>query len=469
MGLETTPAWAQDEPTPVWAQDAPASAATTGSTSAISAAEQKENDALMLPIRYKEYREQEQLLAAAVAANNPGGIAEATALKESLAREIARLNGVPPSGEQSPGVPLAASGNIIRGTQPGQKTLSPTELSMLGGGLGLTTGAAGVGAQKSADLITSLYRRAFPKEAYAPRVEPTFGGTSSARAPVNTVAPVAQGVGPGAPAAQSAVAGTPVAQGVSTGALEKVPGHERWLEPRSAGNIPKAFSNEMTTMTGGANVPGSGENILARNAAAVQKVKELGYNPLTMEKYGDILLTEPSKVRPKAPDVWTRTRASGPAPFVARRVAPAPVVSPLPALPATTAPASALPVAAAAAAPEESVLAHIFRKTKPVLAPIAKIGLSGLSGALGANQLYNAEKDREKQGLTFDNSLDYLSGAGGLIGMVPTLPTQLFAAGLQTPAAINALRKYLQYQYEHPEEVKARDALQNVDPMGNPY
>ena len=330
---------------------------------------------------------------------------------EKIADAIAAFEGkgsvaaqAPPTNEPNPRVTLGdPPPPRTGGITPGAAELGPEALSLYGGGAGLTVGTGGIAAQKSAGLIKNLYERAFPGEAYASRVEPTLGGSSTARPPANIPTPVAQSV----------VSGTPVAQGVSTGEISKAPGHERWLEPRSAAPIPKAFSNEMTTMTGGANVPGSGENILARNAAAVQKVRELGYNPLTMGKYGDILLTEPSKVRPKAPDVWTRSRAVGPAPFVARPAAPAPVVSPLPALPATTAPASALPVAAAAA-PEESVLAHIFRKTKPVLAPITKIGLSGLSGALGANQLYEADKSRREQGLNLDNSLDYLSGAGGV-------------------------------------------------------
>lgn len=100
------------------------------------------------------------------------------------------------------------------------------------------------------------------------------------------------------------------------------------------------------------------------------------------------------------------------------------------------------------------------------MAPIAKIGFSGLSGALGANQLYEAEKNREKNGLTFGNSLDYLSGVGGLVGMIPTVPTQAAAMAMQSPAAIKALRDYIN---AHPEEFNPRGALQNVDAMGNPY
>jgi hypothetical protein len=89
-------------------------------------------------------------------------------------------------------------------------------------------------------------------------------------------------------------------------------GHERWLKPRSAQPIPKALSDQMTTMTGGADVEGSGENVLAKNNAAVQKVRELGYNPAQMQTQGDILLTEPSRARPSTPNVWQR-RAIGPA------------------------------------------------------------------------------------------------------------------------------------------------------------
>lgn len=334
--------------------------------------------------------------------------------------------------ETAPEPPLIPPGNIVTGTQPGTKKLSPEALSLIGGGAGLTVGATGVTAQKSAGLIKDLYGRAFPGAPGITRaVEPAF---------VPEAAP--SGV-----------------EGPSP--LKNAPGHERWLEPRSATPIPKAFSNEMTTMTGGANVPGSGENILARNSAAVQKVKELGYNPLTMEKYGDLLLTEPSKVRPTA-QVWNRPRAIGPAPWANPNFS-APTAS------AAPAPSSPLPVTPAATAPRESVLGRMGRyasKVAPVVAPIAKIGFSGLSGALGANQLYEAEKNREKNGLTFGNSLDYLSGVGGLVGMIPTVPTQAAAMAMQSPAAIKALRDYIN---AHPEEFNPRGALQNMDAMGNPY
>ena len=317
--------------------------------------------------------------------------------------------------------PTPVKGAVVEEAAPGERTLSPAMLSVLGGGTGTAVGAGVQVAEKGANLAKYMYGRFFPGEQNIPRVsEPTFTPTGA----------------------------TATAEGLeSAAAAGNASGHERWLAPRSATPIPKAFSNEMVTMTGGANVPGSGENVLARNAAAVQKLKELGYNPLTMPTTGDLLLPQTSQGRAPQPQVWKRPRAIGPVPWAAP--APAPV-------PAPTVTAPAVPIAPAATAADESIGALASRylgKAMPVLAPIAKVGFSGLSGALGANQLYKAEMDRKKHGLTLRNSLDYLSGTGGLVGMIPTLPTQIAAAALQLPAgALAAYDSAVPYDpsYEDP-------------------
>jgi hypothetical protein len=95
-----------------------------------------------------------------------------------------------PSEEPASEVPLIAPGNIVKGTQPGEKMLSPETLSLIGGGTGLTVGAAGVTAQKSAGLIKDLYGRAFPgapdisravEPAFTPEVTAPAGGEPSVR------------------------------------------------------------------------------------------------------------------------------------------------------------------------------------------------------------------------------------------------------------------------------------------------
>lgn len=254
-------------------------------------------------------------------------------------------------------------------------------------------------------------------------------------------------------AAMSEVA--PTAQGVGTEALEEGAGHERWLKPRSATPVPKAFSNEMTTMTGGANVPGSGENILARNAAAVQKVKELGYNPLTLEKYGDILLTEPSKARPKAPDVWTRSRATGPAPWTTQRAAPAPVVSPLPTVPAA-APMAPLPAAAA------ERTSPLWDYTKRLAGFPLKGALAGAGTGLSVVDVYN----RIKQGDDLGAALSGLGGAAGLAGTFVGSAGALPSAAIALPL-YNMARDRIEYLKRHPEEQQL--ISDRMDAMGNPY
>jgi hypothetical protein len=57
--------------------------------------------------------------------------------------------------------------------------------------------------------------------------------------------------------------------------------------------------------------------------------------------------------------------------------------------------------------------------------------LSGLSGVLSAKELYEAEKNRRMYGWTPETTLQYMSGLGGLIGTVPTLPTRVVGGAMQ--------------------------------------
>jgi hypothetical protein len=126
---------------------------------------------------------------------------------------------------------------------------------------------------------------------------------------------------------------------------------------------------------------------------------------------------------------------------------------------AATAQTSPLPVTSTASvAPQESALSKLSQNVKNaaktvghVMAPVARIGVSGLGGALAANQLYEAEQDRRIHGWTPENIMDYLSAAGGALSMVPTGGTQAAGLALQAPALAYGAYK----QMKKPETYKA--------------
>ena len=119
-----------------------------------------------------------------------------------------------------------------------------------------------------------------------------------------------------------------------------------------------------------------------------------------------------------------------------------------------TANAAAKAAAEAAAMPESTLnrLSRYWGKVAPVVAPVAKIGVSALGGALGANEIYNAELDRQKHGLTARNAIDYASGAGGLLATIPTVPTQVAGGLLQLPAAAMSAKDWIE---RNPEKAAA--------------
>jgi hypothetical protein len=68
---------------------------------------------------------------------------------------------------------------------------------------------------------------------------------------------------------------------------------------------------------------------------------------------------------------------------------------------------------------------------KGLIRGVTKVGLGGLGGGLAAKDLYAAVQDMRKQGLTDENIAEALGGVGGLMMMVPTLPTELLGGALQ--------------------------------------
>jgi hypothetical protein len=200
--------------------------------------------------------------------------------------------------------------------------------------------------------------------------------------------------------------------------VEEPPGgHERWLAPRSAVPVPKALSDQMVTMTGGAGTKGSGEEILARHAAGVNKVQELGYDPFTMEKKGSFYIPPEGRARPQPPQVWNRPRAVGPAPWTSPEFA----VPKVPSAPVGAAPVSPLPTAAPAAS-EESLRAALEQNIQRAggLANVAQRGASAGLGAFGAGmgglQLLDALRSM-RTGFRPDNALQAAEGAGFLSAM----------------------------------------------------
>jgi hypothetical protein len=241
------------------------------------------------------------------------------------------------------------------------------------------------------------------------------------RVPVEDVAGYMNMRNPAPPTAQEAAraiaARSSAIPATTTTALESVEeapgGHARWLAPRSAIPVPKALSDQMVTMTGGANTKGSGENILARHAAGVNKVQEIGYDPFTMEKQGSFYIPPEGRTRSQPPQVWNRPRAIGPAPWTSPEFA-------TPNVPAATVPATpASPLSTVTpAASEESLLSKLEQNIQRAggMANVAQrgasAGLAAFGGAMGGLQLLDALRSIRSTGFHPDNSLQAAEGAG---------------------------------------------------------
>jgi len=317
----------------------------------------------------------------------------------------------PTAAESAP--PPIAPGTPMTGTAQGVRVLSPQALSVLGGGVGATVGAGVTAAQKSAGLLKDIYGRAFPGAPEISRtVEPTFTG----------------------------------------GVAENI--------PEQTTRILQGGEGETLGTTGRARQ--EGYNIETAQRAAAKKeadviaelAKRAGVTELTASQY---LASQPGLTSSPAgilsPRVEARQtigpRVYGPAPIAIQAAQ-----SGVPAIGSgqtytggATAGASIAAAVAPPVAPSESTLGLMSKywgKVAPVAAPVAKIGMSALGGALGANQIYNAELDRQKHGLTARNAMDYASGAGGLLATIPTVPTQVAGTVMQLPAAAMSVKDWVE-------------------------
>ena len=342
------------------------------------------------------------------------------------------------ASQTPPAESTSAEGSSIQEQAPGTHTLSPTALSVLGGGLGLAAGTGITGATKTAHLAKGIYDRLAPGAANIPaNVEPTIGvdtGVNSANTPARVEPTI--GVNTGVNSANTDSQVSRILQG-GNGATEGTTGRARQ----------------------------TGYNVQTAQEAAAKKVAEetaelMKRAGITEMDARQFLAKQPTLTASSSGVLYPKTEAPktiGPrtyqvpgyeVPNGVYDLGQGNIPSKTPSIP-LSAPLNS----------GESVLGKLGRyatSAGTVLKPLAHIGISGLSGAVGANEIYNAEKDREKNGLTMDNAIDYLSGAGGVVGMVPTLPTQIAAGLMQTPAGIRWL-------YQHRDKFKPQPNQSNAD------
>ncbi len=339
-------------------------------------------------------------------------------------------------GDELPSLALGAqisdeqgdvAGVPITGPAPGEHVLSPTALSALGGGAGLAVGAGVTGARKTANIVRDIYGRAFPT-GQTP--------TSSVGATLNQ-------------AVNNATGNTP----------EQIARILQGGEGDTAGTTGRARQE--------------GYNVQTSQAAATKKAAEeaaqlaqrAGITELDAKQFlarQPGLTSSPAGIiyPREAPRPTTGARTYGPAPIAAQAAQSGsmPIAGSQPYTVGggrpSPMPSSPIPSAAATATPGSSMMGTLGRyagRAAEIAKPLAHVGVSGLSGALGANQIYNADMDRAKNGLTPSNAIDYLSGAGGVLGMYPSVPTQAAAAAMQVPAAVRDVKRWVE---ENPKQVR---------------
>lgn len=344
--------------------------------------------------------------------NSHQKIANVIAKQEGFSEpeETKKPDAVPDTASDAPNpVPEASdTGTTIPEPAPGDKTLSPTALSVIGGGAGLVTGTAITGAQKGAHLAKGIYNYLSPvAKSTIPRVEPSMmgdTGVGSVNAGVgNTDAQIAR-----------------IHQG-GEGATEGTTGRAR------------ETGYKIQTSQEAAARKVAEETVELMNRAGISEMDAQKF----LAKLPGLTASPAGVIYPKTPPsqgIGARIYSPTGSYVLGNGNVP---TSPIPTSPIPTSP---IPVGEG-----ESILGKMAKYAGvagSVLKPLAHIGISGLSGAVGANDLYNAEKDREKNGLTVNNGIDYLSGLGGIAGMIPTLPTQVAAGLMQTPAGIRWLMQH---------------------------
>ncbi len=325
-------------------------------------------------------------------------------------------------------------GTVITGVAPGERVLTPKALSLLGGGLGLATGVGVESARGVKEIVDRI--KSATKNRDAPveltRIEPTLTVEPATIEPTTTTS------GVNTPEQNARILQGGEGDTLGTKGRQRQEGYNAETARRAAA---KKLAEDVAALAKRAGIT----ELEAREFLARQP-------GLTSTASGVIYPIEPVRETTGArtygpPTLASQAAQSGELPIAGEStytVGGEKRVSPLPVAP-TAAPA------AAAAPPWVAGRGALSQAAGKVVAPFARIGLGALSGAVGANQLYNAELDRKKKGLTFDNSLDYLSGAGGVIGMYPAGVTQALGFGMQAPAAIRDTKRWVE---QNPKKVQ---------------
>jgi hypothetical protein len=349
-----------------------------------------------------------------------------------------------PAGEISTGEVPAGEGGVKFGEIPGYKdnqdgqdtsnfieNLTPAKVAGAAGAAGALLGASRTPDYRQAfvdlasqvhgvpvETVENFLREKYPQPATSEQIARDIARQEIARRSATGNAPLSS-------------TGAANAAGVGDSVTDKH-GTVRWVEPRVSTKvgIPSALTDQIITLTGGANASGSGENILAENADRVRKLKAMGYDVANMSKEGELLLAQNYRTRAPAsqqPDVWRSGRGtlnyqlpSEPADRVAQLGRTRPQVDMAAGLPVSTAtpvaaaPAAAAPAAAApaAAAPAESAsylndLQKLIQKAgglAEVLSRGAKAGLYGGATAMSGLDLWHALNSMAQNGVNPQNA-----------------------------------------------------------------
>ena len=110
-------------------------------------------------------------------------------------------------------------------------------------------------------------------------------------------------------------------------------------------------------------------------------------------------------------------------------------------------------------------------KAAPYFAPAARVGLSGLGGVLGANQLYDAFQSYRAHPGYMPSPREIakgLSGAGGVVAMAPFGGPQIIGGLAQVPEMGVEFYDWLRRNKRAATPESTQRMMTNVDPMGNP-
>jgi len=368
---------------------------------------------------------------------------------ESLKREIGRMG---PAPEALPAAAPAEAAQAPLGegdVKFGEVPNYAEDAKDTGDRMGITPTQAAIGAGSAGALLgaskTPDYRQTFvnlAKDVYGVPVETVENYLREKYPQPATGEQIARDIARQEMARRSvAPAPVTVAENVAnTGNLvTDKHGTVRWVEPRVSTKvgIPSALTDQIITLTGGANVSGSGENILAQNAERVRKLEAMGYDVANMQKEGNLLVPQEYRTRPEPPRTPTWSSGRGTVNYQLPKKPLDPVQqlgrtrpqvdmaagSPLPVVAPTAAPAAVAPVAApttATAAGSASYLDDLQKRIQKagglaeVLSRGAKAGLYGGATAMSGLDLWHAINSMMQNGVNPENTAQGVEGAGFL-------------------------------------------------------